>query len=134
VLRQYGRIPQYALYLYLHTRTVVITADQIAEIEPEILDVKKEAVSISDMVEGSDGNGVDFHLLPLRRSSFTVKVANTTGNMSALVESDPMIGADAELFLFYPGNLSEDKYSRRKGEVLGLELTDDYLIIEAGKE
>jgi hypothetical protein len=134
ILRTRGRIPQIALYLYLYTRTVVISIDGIAGLEDEGADVIKEGISVGDLVEGNDGNGIEFHLLPQRRSTFSVHVANTTGRMSNLVASDPIVGADAELFLYYPEIGIEDRFSRRKGEVVGLELTDQYLMIEAGRE
>jgi hypothetical protein len=57
---------------------------------------------------------------------------NTTGKMSAFVASDPLLGADAELLLSFPGITDDQRFERFKGEILGIILDDFALEIEVG--
>jgi hypothetical protein len=132
-LRQHGRIPQVALLLRLVTRTVVITADGFVGGPPsEAEELIHDAISFSDLTEGSDGDQTSFEVLPGRQASFKVRIVNTTGKMSAFVASDPLLGADAELLLSFPGITDDQRFERFKGEILGIILDDFALEIEVG--
>lgn len=133
-LRQHGRIPQVALLMRLVTRTVVATADGIAtnQLPDNVEELIHDGLQVGDLVEGSDGDQMSLEVQPGRQASFRVRIANTTGKMSQFLMSDPLIGADAELILSFPGLDGDHSFSRFKGEILGIVLDDFSMEIEAG--
>jgi hypothetical protein len=133
-LRQHGRIPQLAFIMRLVTRVVVATPDGIAlnQLPDDVEELIHDGLQVTDLIEGSDGDQTSLSVQPGRQASFRIRIVNTTGKMSQFIQSDPLIGADAELVLSFPGLDGDQSFTRFKGEILALTLDDTALEIEAG--
>ncbi len=147
--RKTGRPPQVALVAHLPTGDVVFCRDGVTVADslvwyradgtrradgttlagPMGEVVYRGALTLGSITEGDEGSGV-VTVLPSRRGTLTVDLDNATGRLSDLLLTVPLVGADLDVIVTFPGLGVGDRLARFRGEVDRVTLEDERCVLE----
>jgi hypothetical protein len=148
-MRKAGQIPQMAIIAHLPTGDVVFCRDGVTVSDglvwyrangerlangttlagPMGEVVYRGVLTIGAISEGDEGAGL-VTVLPSRRGTVTVDLANATGEISDLLLTMPLVGSDIDVIVTFPGLAVADRLVRFRGECQRVSLDDERCALE----